>query len=449
MSQRFSRRTFVKSIAYAGAAAPLLTPRLLRAEAANSKLTVAFIGTGGMGGNQAGTFHGLGVDCTCYCDVNSNNWGTVHSWYPNAKGYQDYRKMFDEMHKQFDAVTVGIPDHHHFPATVLALQHDKSSYTQKPLTHTVWESRMLAKLAADHPKVATQMGNQGHGNEGWRAVYEWVHGDAIGEVTEVHSWTNRPDVYWKQGFASPTGEDPVPNGLDWDIWLGPAPKRPFKKDTYIPLIWRGFWDFGAGALGDMACHTMDSIFAILAPGYPQSVEVVKATEPTKDVYPRQSIIKWSFPKRDKFPALACYWYDGKGNKPERPVELEAGVELPETGNLYVGTKGKILIAGDYCDSYRIIPRARLEEVGKPKHMLERSPGNYVEFVEAAKGNKPPEYCGSRFAYSAPMTETILLGNVALKVGGKLDWDGPNLKVTNHPEADILIHKEYRDGWKMI
>jgi predicted dehydrogenase len=438
-----TRRIFLKRMAATGAAVAV-APSILRAASPNEKLTIAYIGTGGMGGGHVSEFQKLGAACVCFCDTDKNAWGNALKLYPDAKGYTDYREMIDKHAKEFDAVTVGIPDHHHYPATILALRAGKACYTQKPLTHTVWEARQLA-IAAKKYKVATQMGNQGHAGEGWRLLYEWVRSGAIGDVKEVHSWTNRP--IWPQALSRPAGEDPVPDTLNWDSWIGPAPMRPYKKDTYHNFKWRGWWDFGAGALGDMACHTQDGIFWALDPGHPISVEVLEATEPTLEQFPNKSIIKWEYPAKGDRPGFVSYWHDGN-LKPNRPADLEEGRNLPGTGNLFVGTKGTIMIAGDYGDSPRIIPEAKMKEIGKPPKMLERSEGHYKEFFLAAKGDKPIDYPKSNFAYAGPMSESILLGNVALKVGvgKKLIWDGPNLKVTNIPEANKYVNKEYRKGW---
>ena len=443
MTHSTSRRFFLKKAAFASAALAV-GPAILRSASPNSKPTFAFVGTGGMGGGQMGEFGNMGVNCVCYCDADSGHWGDAAKRWPNAKGYQDYREMFDKHAKEFDAVTVGTPDHNHYPASILALMAKKHCYTQKPLTHTVWEARQLA-LAAKKYGVATQMGNQGHAGEGWRLVYEWIKSGALGDIKEVHSWTNRP--IWPQGMATPAGEDPVPASLNWDAWIGPAPMRPFKKDVYHPFKWRGFWDFGAGALGDMACHTMDGLFWALDPGHPISVECTEASEPTGDVYPKKSIIKWEYAARNGRPAFASFWYDG-GNKPPRPAELEADRNLPETGNLFIGTKATIMIQGDYGDSPRIIPEAKMKEIGKPPRMLERSPGHYREFYMAVAGEKPIDFPKSNFSYAGPMSESIILGNVALKagVGKKLMWDGPNLQVTNMPEMNKYVNKEYRNGW---
>jgi len=245
----------------------------------------------------------------------------------------------------------------------------------------------------------------------------------------------------------PEGEDPVPANLDWDLWLGPAPQRPFKQGVYHPFAWRGWWDFGAGALGDMACHTMDGVWAVLDPGYPTAIEPIAATPLTDEAFPNAAIIKWEFPAARGRRAFTAYWYDG-GLKPRVPDDLEPGRRLPDTGNLFVGTKASLLISGDYLDSPRIIPESKMKRIGKPPRMLERSPGHVKEWVMAAMGEKPLDYARSNFFYAGPFTEAVLLGNVALRVGRRIEWDGAAMRVTNCPEANQYISKPYREGWKV-
>jgi predicted dehydrogenase len=404
---------------------------------------IAYIGTGGIGRAHLEHTAELGVRCHCFCDVDRRNFAEAVKYFPKAQGYQDYRRMFDKRHKDFDAVMIGIPDHHHYPATIIAMQLGKHVYTQKPLTHTVWEARKLTE-AADRYKVVTQMGNQGHAGEGWRLVYEWIRSGALGQVTQVHTWTNRP--IWPQGIERPEGQDPVPAELDWNVWLGPAPVRPFKKDVYHQFRWRGWWDFGAGALGDMACHTMDGLFWALDPGYPTAVEPIAAGAVNSETFPKAAVIKWEFPARGGRPGFVAYWYDG-GLMPPLPPELEPGRRLSETGNLFIGTKASIIVQGDYGDSPRIFPESKMQEIGKPPQLLERSPGHMTEWVMAVAGEKPMDYARSNFAYAGPFTEAVLLGNVALRVGRRLEWDGASMTFTNVPEANQYVTKEYRAGWR--
>jgi len=467
-SKRTTRRTFIKSAAAVagaavvagmpGCAAPGAARRKPRraipsvTAARRDKLRLAFIGTGGIGGWHLDKTHELGVVCPCYCDVDTTHMKKAAEYFPDAKTYQDYRKMFDKEHKNFDAVMIGIPDHHHYPATIIAMQLGKHVYTQKPLTHTPWEARQLAEAAFKY-KVATQMGNQGHAMNGWRLVYEWYQDGALGHVKEVHTWTNRPGGWWPQGMGRPEGEDPVPANLDWDVWLGPAPMRPYrgpqpgqKYGVYHPFVWRGWWDFGCGALGDMACHTMDCLFAALDPGHPAAVEPVAMTPMNDESFPNSTVIRWEFPRRGLRPAFAAYWYDGD-LRPHVPEALELGRRLPETGNLFIGTKASLLVAGDYGERPRVIPESKMQAIGKPPQMLERSPGQAEEWIMAAKGEKPIDFPKSNFAYAGPMTEAILLGNIALRMGRRLEWDGERMEFTNVPEANEFVRTEYREGWK--
>jgi len=465
--RRTSRRNFIKTAAATGFGFAF-APQLGRAQsaqksAANTQspppepetkpdepkepqfpdLRIAFIGVGGIGGQHLNETAPFGVSCPCYCDVDTARMEHGAKRFPKAKAYQDYRQMFDKEHKNFDAVMIGTPDHHHYPATMIAMQLGKHVYTQKPLTHTPWEARQLLK-AAKRYKVVTQMGNQGHAGEGWRLVYEFVHSGALGDITEVHTWTDRP--IWPQGIGRPEEVDAVPATLDWDVWLGPAPQRPFKNGAYHPFSWRGWWDFGVGALGDMACHTMDGVFWALDPGHATSVEPVASTPVNNETLPNASIIKWTFPATSKRPGFAAYWYDGSLH-PGAPIDLELGRQMPNTGNLFVGTKASLLVSGDYGNSPRIIPESKMREVGKPPKMLERSPGHFKEWILACAGEKPIDYPKSNFAYSAPMTESILVGNIALRLGRRLEWNGEKMEFTNVPDANQYVTKDYRPGWK--
>ncbi len=451
-----SRRDFIKTAALAGAAlavggglAGCAAPggrRDIRREtvfaARREKLRLAFIGTGGIGGYHLDSTKELGVECPCFCDVDTLRMKKAIELYPGARRYQDYREMLEKEADNIDAVMVGVPDHHHYPATILAMRRGKHVYTQKPLTHTPWEARALTD-AAEKYQLATQMGNQGHAGEGWRIVYEWINGGALGDIVECHTWTDRP--IWPQGVEKPEDSDPVPGSLNWECWLGPAPQRAYKQETYHPFNWRGWWDFGAGALGDMACHTMDGVFWALDPGYPTSVEPVSYTPVNNQTFPKASIVKWSFPRRGGRRAFAAYWYDG-GLLPTRPAELEPDRQLPSTGNLFIGTKASLIVAGDYGNSPRIFPESKMKAIGKPKPMLERSPGHIEEWIMAARGEKPIDFPKSNFFYSGPFTETVLLGNIALRVGRKLEYDGENMRFTNCDAANQYLTKVYREGW---
>lgn len=439
MASNVTRRDFLRTSA-ATAAGALIGRTALGAEKSAKKVRYAMVGVGGRGGAHLGWAGGEGI--VALCDVDAGAVARAAKRYPNAKKYKDYRKMFEDA-DDFDAVVVATPDHNHFPAVMRALKAGKHVYCEKPLTWSIWEAQQLAIEAAKQ-KVATQMGNQGNAGQGWRILYEYVHGGAIGDVKEIHTWTNRP--IWPQGMARPKGEDPIPESLYWDGWIGPAPMRPFKKGVYHGFKWRGFYDFGAGALGDMACHTMNALFQVMTPGYPTTVELLEHTGANEETFPKSEVIKWVFPKTDKRPGFESYWYDG-GKKPERPEELEEKLRIPKTGTMFVGTKGTILCSGDNNQSPRLIPETKRKEYGRPKKLLERSPGYWQELVIAARGEKPWDYPKSNFQYAGPMTAVILMGVVAERVGKKkLEFDAKTLKFTNSEKANELLRRTARKGW---
>ncbi len=453
MLSRTDRRGFLKRMAAAAGTTPLFLSAAARAKSPNDKLNVAIIGVGGIGGSHWSGMRDLGENCVCLCDVDLDSVGDAKSAFPRAFVYQDYRKMFDERADLFDAVMIGTPDHHHYPATIIAMQLGKHVYTQKPLTQTCWEARALTKAAKKHP-VATQMGNQGHAGDYWRVIYEMVRSGKLGQIQEVHTWTNRP--VWPQGMNRPDGEDEIPANLDWDAWIGPCKMRPFKAGAYHPFVWRGWYEFGAGALGDMACHTMDGTFWALEPGYPLAVEPVQINGATEEAFPNSSVVKWEFGPRNGRPGFLQYWYDG-GLFPPKPGDLPQDVDLPGTGNLYIGTKGTMVIPGDYGQDPKIYKDGQIVEVGKLPEFLPRSPGHMREWVMQCKGETGVEAAGrkglsevpgaiSNFHYAGPMSEAILLGNVAVRLGKRLEYDGPSMRIPNCPEAEEFLTKEYRAGW---
>jgi hypothetical protein len=329
-------------------------------------------------------------------------------------------------------------------------------YTEKPLTWSVREAQLLAAAYAKNPKVVTQMGNQGHGDDGWRKAYELVKAGAVGEIKEFHTWTNRP--IWPQGGDRPAGSDPVPETLDWEAWIGAAPMRPYvgPKDgkgngPYHAFNWRGVVDFGSGALGDMACHTTDGIYAIMNPGYAATAEPFIMTGPTKDQWPAGMVVKSTYRAKDGRPGFKTFWYEGNDGvgqplMPDNPEELEAdGRKLPRTGNLIVGTKGKMLVTGDYWNTPLIIPEAKRREFGKAPELLERSPGHHAEFFAACRGEKPREFSQSNWGYSGPMTANIQLGNLCARAGKKLELNEAG-EITSDPKINDLAWREPRAGW---
>jgi predicted dehydrogenase len=356
--------------------------------------------------------------------------------------------MLDKEDKNIDGVVVGTPDHLHAIVSMAAIKRGKHVYCEKPLTHSVYEARALAR-AAREAKVATQMGNQGQASEETRLTCEAIWDGAIGQVREVHVWTDRPlnglnKWYWPQGIDRPKGEDPIPDTLDWDLWIGPAPMRPYVTKVYNPFVWRGWWDFGTGALGDIGCHTMDPVFRALKLGQPISVEAC-CTLVNDETYPVASRVTYEFPARGDLAPVRLHWYDG-GMKPARPPELEDGKMWDTNGTLYVGDKGKML-------GHRLIPESRQQEYGKPPQKLERSPGHYQEWIDACKGGRP---AGSNFPdHAGLLAEVVLLGNVALRptlkeklVRTKLLWDAEAFQFTNLPEANQYLQREYRAGWSL-
>ncbi len=454
-NRKINRRGFLKS-AFAVGGAMMAGPYVLRSAEPGKKLNMAFIGTGGQG--RGHLWLGRDNNCVCYCDVNQQKW--PKDIFPNAPGYTDYRKMFDKHMKEIDAVVIATPDHSHAVATMMALKAGKHCYTEKPLTWSISEARALAEETA-RQKVATQMGNHGHANEGNRRVVEWVRGGVLGDIKEVHTWTSRP--IWPQGINRPPTK-PVPAGLDWDSWIGPAQFRDY-HDNLDSFNWRGWFDFGCGAIGDMGCHTWDCIYWAMDPDYPTNIELLKVEGKTKETYPKSSCFKWVFPAKGSRPGFDAYWYEG-GMKPEAPEEFvndpfrkqltnslgkDGKPELPKSGTLFYGTKGKMLVQGDYSDSLRLIPETFQQEAKLPDKSIPRSPGHKQEWIMACKGEKPWDFPGSNFAkYAGPLTEVMLLGTITQRIGEigfKIECD-PVKREIKTKEALAFIGREYRKGWSL-
>ena len=445
MSHRFTRRGFLKGTVAAAGITVLTGGFRANAYAQNSKLNTALIGVGGQGGASHGA--AMGENLVAMCDVEVGRMGDMPKKNPQAKVFSDYRKMFDEV-KGLNAVFVATPDHTHFPASMMAIANGASVYCEKPLTHSIWEARTLAE-AARKAKVASQMGNQGHSTDGPRLLSEFIWAGAIGKVTEVHVWTDRPVNWWPQGVDRPAYTDPVPANLNWDAWLGVAPERPFcqthrdgpfkGKAVYHPFVWRGWWDFGTGALGDIACHAMAPAFMALKLGYPESIEAV-SDKVYPETGPMWSIITYRYPARGDMPPVKLVWYDGK-QIPPRPKDLDEGRNLGDNGSYYVGDKGTILFDG----TPRLVPETKMKEYKRPEPSIPRIPNqNHREdFLVAARGGRPA--C-SNFDFAGVLTEAALTGNLAVRLGKKIEWDAANLKAKNAPEADAIIHRPYRKGW---
>ena len=390
------------------------------------------------------------------CDVDHDYSAKIFQEFPRAKVYRDFRQMLEKQ-KEIDAVIVATPDHTHAVIAMAAMRAGKHVYVQKPLAHSIYETRKLTEAAQQY-KVVTQMGNQGHSGDGARLICEWIWSGAIGPVREVHAWTNRP--VWPQGIEveRPKETPPVPESLDWDLWLGPAPWRPYNP-AYVPRSWRAWWDFGTGSLGDLGCHVLDPVFWALKLKHPTSLEGCistywegfwKRTDPKNETYPRSTIVRYKFPARDHMPALTLTWWDG-GMIPPRPEALEPGKRLGDAdgGVLFIGDKGT-LMCGCYGKDPRLLPEKKKKGFRPPPQTLERIPGGMDgherNWIRACKGGKPAD---SNFDYSGPLSEMVLLGNLAVRFpDDRLLWDGPNMKITNDDEANAYVRRKYREGWSL-
>lgn len=436
MSKEITRRGFLKGAAIGGMGLLFLSDsRLAFGSEANSKLNIAMIGVGGKGGAN---LHGVsGESIVALCDVRDEVTAKTGNDYPNAKIFADYRRMLDQMHNQIDAVVVSTPDHTHAIAAIAAMKLGKHVYCEKPLTHSIYEARMMRDTARRY-KVATQMGNQGSAENGLREAVEVIQSGAIGQVYELHVWSNRP--VWPQGIERPKECPPVPDNLHWDLWLGPAPKRAYNP-CYQPFNWRGWHDFGTGALGDMGCHTLNTAFRALDLRNPISVEA-EVFEATGETYPKRSIVTYLFPQRGNLRTLRMKWYDGS-LKP--PADLLDGRELPGSGVVYVGDKGKIFSPDDYGARYELLPKDKFEGYKPPAQTLPRSPGHYAEWIRGCKTGEPTF---SNFEFASAITETLQLGNLAILTGEPIYWDPVNMKAINCPKADYYINTPYREGWSL-
>ena len=451
-SNRLSRRRFIQTGAGMAAGLAAASHRAFSAPrnlGAKDIINLAFIGAGGRANANLGELTKLSdVRVAALCDVDANRLAACAKRFPVAKTYRDFRVMLDK-EKDVDAVVVSTPDHIHAVAAMAAIRHGKHVYCEKPLTRTIHEARALA-AAAREARVATQMGNQGMAFEGNRLINEWLWDGAIGPVREVHVWSDRPThrsklpLFWPQGIERPTDTPPVPESLDWDLWLGPAPQRPYHP-AYVPFKWRGWWDFGSGGLGDMGIHNIAPVFSALKLAAPASVSA-SSTAVFPDTVPLACLIHYEFPARGEMPPVKLHWYDG-GLLPERPDELADGVALnPEDGVLFVGDKGKLLVEGWGGESPRLIPEKRMQEYRRPSKTLPRSVGHYREWVDACKTGSATR---SNFDFAGPLTEAVLLGSVCVRNGGgKLCWDSANMKIANAPKASEFLHYTYRKGWTL-
>ena len=450
MNADVSRRRFLKrSALWAGSAATVsvLPRRVLGGSghtAPSEKLGIAGIGIGGMGKNNLKQLES--EEIVALCDVDPDYAKKVRERYPKAPFYTDYREML-ENEEGIDAVMIATPDHTHAVIAMAAMREGKHVYCQKPLTHDVYESRELARVARE-TGVTTQMGIQGHSMEGIRLISEWIEAGLLGEIHEVDAWCSLS--YYPWGHASwssewserPTETLKVPEGLDWDLWIGPAPMRPYHR-AYHPRTWRCWWDFGCGMMGDRGAHTLDPIYTALKLSAPTSIDATSCGN-TPEVHPLSAVVTFQFPERKGFPPLKLTWYEG--TRPPRPEALEDGRTLPaEGGAVFKGTEGS-LVCGVYGGSPRIVPESAMKAVKLPEKTLPRVEGSHEQdWVRACKeGGK----AGADFSYGGALTEVCLLGNVAKRVDTRIVWDQKNVEVTNLPEANAFIRIPYREGWTL-
>ena len=460
-----SRRQFIKSSAIAAAGFMIVPRHVLGGKgfiAPSDKLLIAGVGAGGKGQSDIANFYKSGkAEIAFLCDVDDRRAARSRSDFPKAKYYKDWREMFDKEHKHFDAVSVSTPDHNHAIITYNAMQLNKHVYVQKPLTHDIWEARLLTEAAKKY-KVVTQMGNQGSSNDGTRLMSEWYDADLIGDVHTVYCWTNRP--VWPQGIAWPPPQPNIPKELDWDLWLGTAPYKEY-VDKLVPFNWRGWWDYGTGALGDMGCHLVEAPFRVLGIQYAKDVQAsvgsVYVDEFKEGHFPEScppsSHITLTFPKTEKTKGdVTLHWMDG-GIQPERPAELLASEDFGgEEGNgtLFIGTKGK-MYASTYSDAATLLPKSLTKSAKAPQKWA-RVPGgangHYAQWVEGCIAGYGKTELSSSFDKAGPLTEALLMANLAVRGhelnGGrvKLVWDNQAMKVTNFDAVNQYVKRDYREGF---
>jgi len=432
LKNRTTRRDFLRASAAAGAAAFAL-PAFAQDKSPSQKLNVAIIGPANRGAAQLAAAGSM-ENVVAICDVDENNLGATNEKYPKAKKFIDFRKMFDEMAKEIDAVMVSTADHTHAPASAMAMRLGKHCYCEKPLTHSVYEARVLAELAKEK-NLVTQMGTQIHAEDNYRRVVELIQAGAIGPVTEVRAWS--PAKYG--GGKRPTETPEVPKHLHWDEWLGPAPFRPYHP-CYMPFVWRGWWDFGNGGLGDFGCHLMDLAFWALKLRHPTTIAAEgPAVDPESCA--EGLTVHYEYPARGDLPPVKLTWYDGdKAKDPEIPPG--SNVVAGNMGVLFIGKDG--MLRADY-GSRTLYPVEKFKDFKAPEPTIPKSIGHHKEFFEACK-NGGPTTCN--FDYAGALTEAVLLGNVSFRTGKKLEWDAAKLKATNCPEADQYIQRPYRQGWAL-
>jgi predicted dehydrogenase len=466
------RRKFIKNVAATSAAFSIVPSHVLGKTHVPPSDTL-YIGAFGVGGRGSGVIRGLDetqkVKFVTLCDVDDRRAADTYKKYPKAKRYKDFRKVYDQHLNEIDAIMVATPDHTHAPIALPFMKAKKHAYVEKPLTHNINEARMMTKVAKENG-IVTQMGNQGASSDGSREAKEWIQSGIIGKVYKVDCWTNRP--VWPQGVPVPQGKDRTPKGLDWDLWLGPAAMRDY-NDSYLPFKWRGWWDFGTGALGDMGCHIMETPFGVLDLGYPSEAEASCTTNWVGDFVeadysqscPSSSIVRLKF-HTEEHGDIALNWYDG-GLKPDLPDELGEGETIGDGGggSVFYGTRG-ILVADTYSRNARLLPSKNMELFNAPTPYLKRiegdTGGHQRNFVEGCLNGVETS---SDFKRSGPLTEAVLMGNLAIRAfqlkekrangrgfdypgRRKILWDGDNMKVTNWEKANEWVKGNYRKGWEI-
>jgi predicted dehydrogenase len=452
-----SRRDFIRSAGPVLAGLTIVPRHILggpRNLPPSETIHVAGVGIGGVGHGQINSIsRQTNTRIVALCDVDDIYADKTYKLFPQARRYRDFREMLDKEEDKIDAVYCGTPDHTHTVISLASLEKGKHVCCVKPLTRTIQEERILAR-AAQKAGVATQVTASSNTSDAACRLCEMIWDGAIGDVREAHIWSNRP--LWPQGMLRPPGQDEIPRTLDWDLWIGPAPMRPFVDKwpdgdlalrqvkasknpppaVYHPWNFRGWWDFGTGALGDMGCHHFNHVFRALKLRYPASISA-SASKVFDETAPLTSIVTYDFPAREGMPPLRLTWYDG-GLKPPRPPQLEPGRELPASGNMYIGDKGIIL-------DNRIIPESKMKAYKPPSKTLKRRSGTWGEWVEAIRGGEP---AGCNFDWASILTEAVLLGNIAIRTGKQLEWDAENMKFTNDRTTNQYIRPNYRSGWSL-
>ncbi|MHC1767880.1 MAG: Gfo/Idh/MocA family protein [Verrucomicrobiia bacterium] len=442
-----TRRQFLR-VTGGSLAAFTIVPRHVVAAGSGSspsgKLNIAGIGVGGQGAGDIDAV-AQGNNIVALCDVDARQSSGTFKKYPDAKRYRDFRKMFDEMEKEIDAVVVATPDHTHAVAAMAAIKRGKHVYCEKPLAHSIHEIRALMDAAREH-KVVTQLGNQGHSFDSIRDFCEWIWDGAIGNVHTIHCGCEAVNSGIDQ-LASLKEQHPVPSTLDWDLWLGPSPFRPYHP-AYMPGAWRGWVPFGNGTVGDWTCHVVDPVFWALDLGLPKTIQAKVKDYDFKtqgDAFPKGDVITYEFPAKGQRGPVTLHWYSGTERIPQ-PPELESDERAVRTGAVVLGDKGTIIYGSHGAGGVRIIPQSKMDDYRRQAKTIPRVREHHQEWVEAIREVKK---CGSDFAYGGPLTEVALLGVIAIKFAGtKLEWDAANMRFTNHAEANAHVNPPYRAGWTL-